>query len=106
MNISIALLSALLVHLTLLVLAINIRRYFVLVKQIVEFHLPSIILCIITALAYLFEKELNCLLVDIKNIPKYLLSLTFIFTIYSIIRSWVYSFLFFKIRKEKEIEQD
>lgn len=102
MNISIALLSALLINLTLLVLAIGFKRHFELVREIVEFHLPSIILCLITALSYLFKKELSFFLVDIKNIPKYLLSLTFIFAIYSIVRSWKYSFKFFEFLKEKE----
>jgi len=106
MNISIALLSALLINLTLLVLAIGFKKHFDLVREIVEFHLPSIILCLITALAYLFKKELSFYLIDIKNIPKYLLSLTFIFATYSIVKSWKHSFKFFKVIKEEEEEEE
>jgi len=102
MNVSIALLSALLINLTLLVLAIGLKKHYALVEEIVEIHLPSIVLCLITALAYLFKKELSFFLVDIKNIPKYLLSLTFIFAIWSIVKSWKHSFNFFRIIEEEK----
>lgn len=105
MNVSIALLSALLLNLTLLVLVVGFKKYFDLAKEVVELHFPSIVLCLITALSYLFKKELSIFLVDIKNIPKYLLSLTFIFAIYSIVKSWKHSFNFFKVLKEKEKEK-
>ena len=90
MDLSISLLSALLLHLTLLVLAINIKKYFELVKKIVYLHLPSIILCLVTSSAYLYNEELNLLLSKTKdipkdlNIPRYLLFFTFIYTISSV----------------------
>lgn len=95
MNISISLLSALLFHLTILVLAIGIKEYYELIKEVIYLHMPSIILCLITAIAYLFRKELNPLLFDIGNIPDLLLYLTFLLAILTIVRSWVAVFQFF-----------
>ena len=113
MDISISLLSALLVHLTLLVLAINIKKYFELVRKIVYLHLPSIVLCLLTSSAYLYKKELDLLLSKIEdmpqclNIPKYLLFFTFMYTISSIIRSWISVFQFFtNIPEIEESEQE
>jgi len=102
MNISIALLTVLILHLTILVNTIDIKKYYKLVELVVPVHFLPILLCIITALAYLFEKELslfqfniNNMAVCLNNIPKYLLSLTLIITIISILKSWIIVFSFF-----------
>ncbi len=100
MAISISLLSALLFHLTIIVLAIGIVEYYELIKEIIYLHMPSIILCLVTAIAYLFKKELNPLLFDVRNIPETLLYITFISAILSIIRSWITVFQFFDYLNE------
>jgi len=102
MNISIALLTALVLHLTILVFTIDIKKYYKLVELVVPVHFLPILLCIITTLTYLFEKELglfqlniNNMAICLNNIPKYLLALTLITTIISIRQSWIIVFSFF-----------
>lgn len=86
MNIAIALLSALVLHLTLLffVFSIDIKGLYPLIKLVVPIHFLPIFLCLITSLAYLYEVELalfhllSIRYIDtiIDNMPKQLLSIS------------------------------
>ena len=100
MNLSIALLSIIILHLSILTVAI--KEYYMLAELIIPIHFPPILLCIITTLAYLFEKELSLIQLNINNmsiclnnIPKYLLSLTLIMIFICIVQSWTIMFAFF-----------
>lgn len=100
MNNSLALLTFVILHLTVLVL--SNKEYFPLVKRIIPMnHLP-ISLCIITTLAYLFEKELslfqfniNNMVICLNNIPKYLFALSLIVVLVATLRSWIIVFAFY-----------
>jgi len=99
-NTSIYLLSGLLIHLTLVINFIATDPEFI--KIIIKFHTVPIILCLITAMAYLFNEELNSLF-NIKNIPRYLMLITFLITTFSLINSWKNIFSFFdELSKSKE----
>ena len=107
MNISVALLTVIILHLTILVF--SIKEYYKLVELIVPIHFLPILLCIITTLAYLFENELSLIQLNINNmaiclniIPKYLLSLTLIIIIINIRKSWIIVFEFFDVISETE----
>jgi len=100
MNNSIALLTVVILHLTILVL--SIKEYFLLVKLIIPMYFLPISLCMITTLAYLFEKELslfqlniNNMAICLNNIPKYLFALTVILVFIVIRQSWIIVFAFY-----------
>lgn len=101
MNIAIALLSALILHLTLtfLVLSLDIEGFYPLIKLVVPIHFLPIFLCLITSLAYLYEEELSLLHLDsryidifINNMPKYLLSISLIISIIYLRKCWIIIF--------------
>lgn len=91
-NTSIYLLTGLLMHLTLIITFIATDPEFI--KIIIKFHIVAIILCLITAITYLFNGELIYLF-NIKNIPRYLMLITFLITILGLIKSWKNIFSFF-----------
>ncbi|MBA7491572.1 hypothetical protein ES702_02120 [subsurface metagenome] len=100
MNNSIALLTVVILHLTILVL--SIKEYSLLVRLVIPMHFLPIFLCIITTLAYLFEKELSLFQLNIinmaicfNNIPKYLFALTLIIIFMVMRRSWIIVFAFY-----------
>jgi len=102
MNISIALLTAVILHLTLLTFSVDLKKYYPLMRLIVPIHFISILLCLITTIAYLFEKELGLIQLDICNrsicfsdMPKYLLTISLIITILVIRKSWNIVLAFF-----------
>lgn len=107
MNDSLALLTFVILHLTVLVL--SNKEYFPLVKLIIPLHYLPIFLCIITTLAYLFEKELSLFQLNINNraiclnnIPKYLFALNLILVFVFTLRSWIIVFAFYdEIYKDK-----
>ena len=103
MNISIALLTVVILHLTILAFSVNLKEYYPLMKVIVPIHFISISLCLITTIAYLFEKELGLIQFDIynisicfNNIPKYLLTISLIVTSLIIRKSWLIVLDFFE----------
>lgn len=100
MNNSISLLTVVILHLTILVF--SIKEYLMLIKLIILIHLLPIFLCIITTLAYLFEKELslfqlniNNMAICLNNVPKYLFALTLIIVFMFIRQSWIIVLEFF-----------
>ena len=107
MNNSLALLTFVILHLTVLVL--SNKEYFPLVKLIIPGYYLPIFLCIITTLAYLFEKELSLFQLNINNmaicfnnIPKYLFALSLILVFVVTLRSWIIVFAFYdEIYKDK-----
>ena len=107
MNNSLALLTFVILHLTVLVL--SNKEYFPLVKLIIPQHYLPIFLCILTTLAYLFEKELslfqlniNNMAICLNNIPKYLFALSLILVFVVTLRSWIIVFAFYdEIYKDK-----
>lgn len=103
MNISIALLTVVILHLTILAFSVNLKEYYPLMKLIVPIHFISILLCLITTIAYLFEEELGLIQFDIynisicfNNIPKYLLTISLIVTSVIIWKSWLIVLAFFE----------
>ena len=90
-NTSIYLLSALLIHLALVITFVtdNIK----LIKLIIKLHNIPILLCLITAMTYLFNEKLNSLFCI--DIPKYLMLITFIITAFGLANSWRNLFGFF-----------
>ena len=90
-NTSIYLLSGLLIHLTLVITFITTDIE--LTKHIIKLHSIPTILCLITAMAYLFNEELNSFFSI--DIPKYLMLITFIMTIFGLANSWRNIFGFF-----------
>ena len=109
MNIAIALLSVLILHLTILVLSIDIKLFYRLIKLVVPIHFLPMLLCLLTSLAYLFEKELSLFHLDIRfidivinNMPKYLLSMSLILSIINLRKCWIIVFEFFDAIFETE----
>lgn len=110
MNISIALLTAVILHLTILALSIDLEKYPLLMKLILPIHFITIFLCLITATAYLYEEKLGLVQFDIynisicfNNIPKYLLTISLILTSVTIWKSWIIALEFYEeIFKDKD----
>ncbi len=107
MNISISLLSVIVLHLSILIFAF--KESHPLLKQIVPLYFIPIGFCLITTITYLFKKELSSIQINIyntvvvANIPKCLLIITSIITFLIIIISWGIIFKFLdKINAEKE----
>lgn len=106
MDVSISLLSVIVLHLSILVFAF--RKYYSLLKQIVPLYFFPIFFCLITATTYLFKKELSSIQINIYdiiiviNVPKYLLIISIIVTFLIILISWIIIFNFFgKIAKKR-----
>lgn len=101
MNISISLLSIIVLHLS--ILAFAFKKSHSLLKQIVPMHLIPIAFCLITTITYLFKEELSPGFIQINirntvvvvNIPECLLIITLIITFFSIVISWsvIFNFL-------------
>jgi len=108
MDVSISLLSVIVLHLSILVFAF--KEYYSLLKQIVPLYFFPILFCLITTTTYLFKKELSSIQINIYNIiiviniPKCLLIISIIVTFLIILISWIIIFNFLgKIVKKKEI---
>ena len=108
MDVSISLLSVIVLHLSILVFAF--KEYYSLLKQIVPLYFFPILFCLITTTTYLFKKELSSIQINIYNIiiviniPKCLLIISIIVTFLIILISWIIIFNFLgKIIKKKEI---
>ncbi len=108
MDVSISLLSVIVLHLSILVFAF--KEYYSLLKQIVPLYFFPILFCLITTTTYLFKNELSSIQVNIYdiivviNIPKFLLITSIIVTFLIIFISWIIIFNFLgKIDKKREI---
>ncbi|MBA7490311.1 hypothetical protein ES702_00848 [subsurface metagenome] len=91
-NTSIYLLTGLLIHLTLVIKFVITDPEFTII--IIKFHIMPITLCLITAIFYLFDKEISSLL-NIINISRYLMLITLIITGFSLFKIWnnIFGFL-------------
>lgn len=108
MDVSISLLSVIVLHLSILVFAFE--KYYPLLKRIVPLYFFPILFCLITIITYLFKKELSSIQINIYNIivitnmPKCLLTTSIIITFLIIFISWIIIFNFLDdITKKKEI---
>ena len=107
MDISISLLSVIVLHLSILVFAF--KEYYSLLKQIVPLYFFPISFCLITTTTYLFKKELSSIQVNrggavsVIDITKCLLITSIIVTFLIIFISWIIIFNFLgKIEKKKK----
>ena len=110
MDVSISLLSVIVLHLSILVFAF--KEYYSLLKQIVPLYFLPILFCLITTITYLFKKELSSIQINIydiivvTNIPKCLLTTSIIITFLIIFISWIIIFKFLgDIAKRKEMSK-
>lgn len=110
MDVSISLLSVIVLHLSILVFAF--KEYYSLLKRIVPLYFFPILFCLITTTTYLFKKELSSIQVNIYdiivviNIPKCLLITSIIVTFLIIFISWIIIFNFLDdIAKKREISK-
>jgi len=98
MNVSISLLSVIVLHLSILVFAF--KEYYSLLMRIVPLYFFPILFCLITTTTYLFKKELSSIRINIYdiivviNIPKCLLITSIIITLLIIFISWIIIFNF------------
>jgi hypothetical protein len=108
MDVSISLLSVIVLHLSILVFAF--KKYYSLLKRIVPLYFFPISFCLITTITYLFKKELSSIQINIydiiviTNIPKCLLTTSIIITFSIMFISWIIIFNFLDdITKRKEM---
>jgi len=92
MDVSMSLLSVIVLHLSILVF--SFKKYSSLLRKIVPLYFYPILFCLITTTTYLFKRKLSSIQINIYkiivviNIPKSLLIISIIVTFLIILISW------------------
>ncbi len=106
------LLTALLLHLTLLTTGLHRAKHFELIQLLFLTHMTVIVSCIITVMVSLFceimaSSSINEIVIcsfkiDIKIFPRILLIITLILAISRLFKSWEYTYQYFRILQIKK----